>query len=296
MSFTGFKSLVIFSLLLKSPKSFKEVREYMLNQPYIREQISIDTFRVYLTSLKRAGCKIERVRDKEEKVSKYKIVSNPFELSFSNEQLNSIAKTYKALAKTIDIHELLLLEKFLRNVAKYNKDTQTFMDKTTVFKDINPDWVQWLVQCADKKQQIIIEYNSPNSGVKLIEILTDKVGYVNNKFYLYGTGFEYKQYGSFLINRIVDIKAIKFRQEPIEDVKEITVGFEVRNNRNIELDKNERLLGVKGGTALIEISSSNIFSIGQRLLSFGPDCKILYPEDFRQEFISVLQEMRDGYE
>ena len=56
ISFTGFKALIIFSLLLESPKSYDEIIDYFANHDYIKETISIDTIRVYLNSLKRIGC------------------------------------------------------------------------------------------------------------------------------------------------------------------------------------------------------------------------------------------------
>ena len=37
MSFTAFKSMIIFSLLLDSPKSYKEIQEYLKNHEYIKE-------------------------------------------------------------------------------------------------------------------------------------------------------------------------------------------------------------------------------------------------------------------
>ena len=64
MSFTGFKSLLLFTILCESPKSYSEVCDYFKKHPYIKEEMSADTFRVYLTSLRRCGCEIEVKRMK----------------------------------------------------------------------------------------------------------------------------------------------------------------------------------------------------------------------------------------
>ncbi|MDR1167334.1 MAG: WYL domain-containing protein [Heliobacteriaceae bacterium] len=289
MSFTGFKSLVLFALLIESPKSYKEIGDYMINQPYLRENISVDTLRVYLNSLKRIGCEIKRI--KEGSISKYSIVSNPFELNVTAKQTDSIAKIYKTLAKTLDIHELLLAEKFIKKISSYIKNPY-FAEKVLILRD--PEFVSRLAECAGR--QIIIEYNSPNSGLKLIEILVDKVGYANNKLYLYGTSLEHKQYGSFSADRIQDVKEIKSRKTIRTDAEVITVGFELAcEPDSADLDAQTKVLGVENNKTLIEITSSNHFDIMQRLLSFGPDCKILYPQSFRQEFVSILQEMKTGY-
>ena len=58
MSFTGFKSIIIFSLLLEGPKSYQELRTAIENHEYLHESVSIDTLRIYLNSLRKIGCKI----------------------------------------------------------------------------------------------------------------------------------------------------------------------------------------------------------------------------------------------
>ena len=77
MSFTAFKALVLFAELAQSPKSYKEICDIFYNHPYLREQISIDTLRVYINSLKRLGCEVKRVKG-EDKESRYVITKHPF--------------------------------------------------------------------------------------------------------------------------------------------------------------------------------------------------------------------------
>ena len=59
MSFTAFKSILLFSLLVDGPKSYEEIQEYMANHEYLHEKISIDTLRIYFNSLREIGCKME---------------------------------------------------------------------------------------------------------------------------------------------------------------------------------------------------------------------------------------------
>lgn len=33
----------------------------------------------------------------------------------------------------------------------------------------------------------------------------------------------------------------------------------------------------------------------QRIMSLSPNCKILYPQDFKKEFIENLTKMKEGY-
>lgn len=60
ISFTGFKALLLYGFLLDSPKSYDEICEHFLANKHLKEKISIDTLRVYITSLKRSGCEVKR--------------------------------------------------------------------------------------------------------------------------------------------------------------------------------------------------------------------------------------------
>ena len=92
MSFTGFKSIYIFSLLLEGPKSYKQLQKAIEEHEYLKETISIDAIRIYINSLKKIGCNIESVKKNRENF--YYISSHPFELKISDEQAKSILKIY----------------------------------------------------------------------------------------------------------------------------------------------------------------------------------------------------------
>ena len=65
MSFTGFKSIIIFSLLLEGPKSYQELRTAIENHEYLHESVSIDTLRIYLNSLRKSVVKSLNIQKTE---------------------------------------------------------------------------------------------------------------------------------------------------------------------------------------------------------------------------------------
>lgn len=297
MSFTGYKALLLFSLLAESPKSYDEICNYFFNHPYLREKISIDTLRVYINSLKRIGCEVKRFRG-EDKISRYVITAHPFELKMSEEEMQSVIKTYKSLVKNINVNELLSLEKFFEKIGKYIKSDKFINEIKNIspLKDINREILEELLDCCEKKNQIVIEYNSPNSGIKAIEILTDNIDISNGKVYLYGTGFEYMEYGIFLVSRIKGIKEIKLNKTIPENLKTICITYELTcNPENLSLDRNEKLIKSDTNKATIELTTSNEFLAKQKFLEYGPTCKIISPENFRNDFITLLNNMKAGY-
>ena len=296
MSFTGFKSLLVFSLLLESPKSYLEIKEYFENNEFIKEAISVDTLRVYLTSLRMAGCEI--IRAKKTEGSRYRMVSHPFEISLNSDQIKSITKVYKALSKNIKLEELILLDRFLYKLAKQlrNNDLQLAVESVSPLSGVNTELLEELLKCAAAKRQITIEYNSPRSGAKPFEIVTDKVAFNNNKLYLYGTGLEYNQYTYLPVSRIRKIIEIKLRNEDIIPPEEMTIGFEVKTKQSeFKLEDDEKIAEIKDNSIIVELKTSNPFIAKQRVLSLGCSCKVLYPETFRDEIVKMLKSMKEGY-
>ncbi len=295
MSFTAFKALLLFRELTESPKSYDEICEVFANQPYLHEIISIDTLRVYINSLKRLGCEVKRVRG-EDKISRYVITSHPFELKYTPEQLQAALKVFKTIVKNIDIDELVALEELFEKIGIYikNDDFINEAKKISLLKDIDKKILKILIECCENKNQIIITYASPNSGTKKLELIADKIKIENNKIYLCGFGFEYMQYGTFLVSRIKKIDEIKLENNIPDGLEKIKVVYELYKP-SAELESYERILEKDDKKIVIEAEVSNMFLFRQKLLALGASCKIISPDDFRNEFISLLKDMKAGY-
>jgi predicted DNA-binding transcriptional regulator YafY len=248
-----------------------------------------------MNSLKHIGCEIKRIKG-EDKISRYIITSHPFELKISEEQKLSLLKVYKILVKTMDIQDVLYLDNFFKKIGKYIKNDEFISElkKYSPLKNIDEKIVTDLLDCCEKKYQLVIRYNSPNSGEKNIKILPDKIDIQNGKIYLCGIGFEYNQYCIFPISRIKEICEIKIESSNTLELPQLKIIYEI-NSSKPELESNEKLISSENCKSKIEITTSNKFQIKQKLLSLGADCKILEPADFRDEFIALLNDMKAGY-
>ena len=175
MSFTGFKSIIIFSLLLEGPKSYQELRTAIENHEYLHESVSIDTLRIYLNSLRKIGCKISKYT--KGGITRYSIDSHPFELKITKEQAQSIIKVFKAIYQSIDISDLLSLQKFFDKFSNFitNEDLKIKLKNISPLHNINPEIIQDLMTYSGSNTEIIIYYNSLTSGKKNINIIVDKL-------------------------------------------------------------------------------------------------------------------------
>lgn len=296
MSFTGFKSIIIFSLLLEGPKSYQELRAAIENHEYLHESVSIDTLRIYLNSLRKIGCKISKYT--KDGITRYSIDSHPFELKITKEQAQSIIKVFKAIYQSIDISDLLSLQKFFDKFSNFitNEDLKIKLKNISPLHNINPEIIQDLMTYSGSNTEIIIYYNSLTSGKKNINIIVDKLEVSNGKLYLYGISSEHKNYSSFLVSRIIKITGINLKKSDLK-IPVYQIGYEVRTipNEKFELENNEKIINKNSEKIHVEITSPNKFGIMQRIMSLSPNCKILYPQDFKKEFIDNLTKMKEGY-
>lgn len=296
MSFTAFKTLMIFSLLLDAPRSYEDIINYFETHDFINEKISIDTIRVYLNSLKRAGGIITKTKRTEG--SKFVLVSHPFELTITDEQIKSLTKVYKMITKTAHISELILLEKFLRNIEVNvsNDEFTNTLNKISILSGLDVKLLEDLQICCQRKNQIVITYNSPHSGRKRLEIICDKLGLENGKLYLYGTSVDYEQSSYLLVKRIIEIDEIKLQKSENINIAEIVVKYEVSADYpELQLKDYEKLISTDEHKTYIEAKHSNKFVLMQRILSLGRVCTVIEPKNFRAEVVNTLKQMRARY-
>ena len=286
MSFTGFKSLLIFSSLLEAPKSYKELRDILKNNEYLHEEVSTDTIRIYLNSLREIGCNIEKIT--ENRVAKYYITNHPLKLKFSDNQIKSIIKAYKAISKSIQVSDLISIQKFFCKISDYveNEELKTKLCNISPIKNISPELIEQLISYTSMNCEVVLKYNSAQSGHKNIVVVPDKIHINNGKLYLSGYNGEHKNYSSFLVSKIIEIVDVNYNNKSIMP-EFIKVGYEYKKDGENELQllDCEQIIEQDNDKYLIEISSKNKFEIIQRILSHGTQCTVIYPQDFRQEII-----------
>lgn len=296
MSFSGFKGMYIFSLLIDGPKTYNDIKNAIESHEYLRETISIDTIRIYFNSLKKLGCTIKRINKNHK--SYYYIESHPFELKIDDKQVNSIVKIYKAISKSIDFSDYIALTKFFQKISPYisNEDLKNKLHNLSPLSSIDQKLIEDLKKCVANNNEITILYNSPNSGLKNIDIISDKLHIDSGKLYFAGYNSEHGNYSNFLVSRIIKIVSINLNKSKLKipDYK-VVYEFKKIDNTSFELVPGEKIIEETGDKVIIEYTSKNKFLITQRILSHTTNCKIISPQSFKEEVISCLKQMKEGY-
>ena len=294
MSFTGFKSLLLFSILYRKPSTYNEIKEIFDNQKYLKETISKDTLRVYINSLEMMGCKI--IKQKKSEGGKYVLVKQPFELNIKNEYVKTLLKIYKNIINNIEIEDLLLLTKFFDKIADgiADEELKNQLLNISPITKINKDILKFLIVACRKNEEITIKYNSPSLGIKNIDVLAKNLKLNRGRIYLCGTSIAYNNDTTFMVSKIVDMPVVKIKKtEKHNEVIKVLCEF---FNKNIILNENETIIEEKNSSRVVEISSKNLFYTKQRILALNSDCKVLAPKYFKDEIISTLKKMRNNYE
>ena len=205
MSFTGFKSMLIFSELVKEPKSYDQLQDVIAKNEILRENLSVDALRVYINSLKAVGCDIQKVNVDGQK--KYSIVSHPYMLKFSDEQIQSIIKVFKIVSQNIEVNDLLLLRNFFSKIAPYIENSELKEKLSGLYPLNNID------------ENLIKNNNDSMSSVVLLNACEKFTSLTENDEYLYDESKEVKE-DVYAINKLLELVPYNAEELADEELKE----------------------------------------------------------------------------
>lgn len=296
MAFSGFKGLLIFSMLVEKPCTYKDIIDAIKNNKYLNEDITNDTVRIYINSLRKIGCDIRS--EKVGRFVKYYLVNTPFELKITEEQIEALIKVYKAISKSIDLSDFLILKGFFDKIFQFitNDELKNIFYSISPLSNLDEKLVNDLWNYAKNNTAITILYNSKASGKdKLIDILVNKMYISNNKLYISGINSQYKNYSSFLVSKIKKIESINISCDKLK-VPLLVVQYKIlKDNLDFEPLDYEKIISETENKLVIEAVTENKFELMQRILFFASKCKVLAPDSFRKDIISCLKRMKEGY-
>ena len=293
ITFTGYKTLLIFQILLEEPKTLEEIKEKLYQNDLINDTISDDTIRNYIKSLRTLGCKISKASKSNE--HKFIMCRHPLELNLTKSQLNVLKKISKIIKENEDVKELENFENFVLKLISVIKcqDTINFLNGLLTVNKINRDIYNALIKCCKNKLTAKFLYKSGLINQEL-SFYCDKIFLKSEKLYLAGYNMRYKNYSSLLINRINSIIDVTSEDKPYE-LTENDIICEIYNP-NYETEENEIILNTYSDKVVIKMLCKDEFRTVQKILSMGCECKILKPENFKNKIKNKLLEMRSLYE
>ena len=126
------------------------------------------------------------------------------------------------------------------------------------------------------------------------EVIAQEIVIQNDKLYLRCVDKNSKEGLSLNIKRIRQILARKDGQEGIS-AEPTVIKFLLKDFDITGLDNNEEILEVTDKGYIIEGRYHNEFIATQRILSFGANCIVVEPSDFKTKIIELIKKMREVY-
>ncbi len=295
---TGYRMLKILKLLIEKPCSTYEINEAFLEDIHLKKTVSDDMICLYVNSLRKIGCDISR----PSKTNSFCYVLNTHSFLFKITKQNSktIEVILRSLVKNNDWRLLLDVCEFFQEIKELcSKDSDfDFLRVVSVFMKMDFDLIKKLNYFCEKEKFVVLDYQSPNSGLKEISLVAKYLSLENSRLYLWGHSFELDELQYLRVDRIKNIKVISLKEVDIQQKDFPVSKYKLINQdvKNFFADENQKVLEISDSEILIEEPIKNRFLFVQKILSYGEDCVVLEPIELREEIISVIKGVLSFYE
>ena len=295
VSLTGMRAIVLLGLLIVKPRSLEEIRKAFIDLNIMEESHSDDILRIDLNTLKIMGCEISRSAPKTN--FKYVLTKHPFELKISNDEIDILKKIYNRIKNNADIPLLIeyheLFEKFATFV--FDEQTKEALLGISILKYYETTFIKDLLLDCKQKRVLTLVYKKPTANEEETkEIVTQELVLKNDKIYLHAYDLDKKDSIVLNLKRIVKILTRKLQKGDIE-TKTTKVLFRLKGLETDRLDAEEVIVEKEENSLIIEGSYYNDFIATQRILSFGSDCTVIEPVEFKNNIVEKIKGMRNTY-
>ena len=294
ISLTGARLIVILGALMTAPRDLQDLNSLISECGLVDKNYSNDTIRIALSTLKAAGCDISRPCKATN--FKYKLLSHPFTLNITDEEINALKTLYANMTRGADYKLAVKFEELFNTLSGhvFNEKTSAELRSITSFCKIDKDVYDRILAEDGKNNILTITYATPVKKLGTKKFIFGRIFLKSNKLYVEGIDTEKKNTVCYNMTRIREI--INIEQGHNEYKPEVyKLKYLLKNPDNHTLPQEAKVHKGQKNQAEVEIEFTSKFFAVQHILSLGADCTILEPEDIKNEVISKLMELRKVY-
>lgn len=301
---TGYRALFILLKLIESPKTREELHDCFLQDSLLKKDCSKDTITYTVNALRVSGCIISRPSQRIK--NKYILKYHPYSANLPATSITALQEFRKSIVTLGDWKLLFQLNDLYAKFAEFTTDEEAknILIYNHPFAKINIGIVNELIVCINFNKLVNITYNSPKNGEEAFDIIPECITFENEKLYVWGYCYKHDQVSYLRIDRITRINFVNFYgcEEEKERLSQQSFDIEyklkgysalmfIENRFETILERDER----KEYSLHVKAQVKNKFNYIQRILSFGPDCKIISPQSFTKEIIKKLTNLKTEY-
>lgn len=294
ISSTGARALLVLVALLVGPKTFEEIKEFLVDCGFTNNQYSIDTARMDLNTLKAIGCEVGKALKTND--YKYSLISHPFKVKILPAEVFFLREAYKSICKVCSPETLLQYHKLFNKLAEVagSEEIREELLGISLFKGMDLNIIKDLVADEKHHNKIQIVYSVTKQKDVVYDITLERLGLRSNKLYAFCYNHTLRKRTLLRVSKIRQILC-KFFDKSSEFGLDTHVKFKLTRSYLYPLEPNESVVETKDDTLIVEGRYYNDFLAIQRMLSFGQDCVVVEPIEMKERIIEKLLEMKELY-
>ena len=297
ISLTTYRALFIAKLLSVKAQSYEEIMKAFANDNFLSSSCHKDTISNSINSLRLVGFEIEKPKPSNN--FKFSLISHPFKFDITQNQAETLNLIRNSLYYQNNYKIIFDINEIYDHIMKLSNSSEhfDFIEHSNYLRNIDKNILNQCLKLSKEKANAILIYNSPINGQETLKIKAEKVVFENNRLYLWLYSYKY-QAPSYL--RIDKISQIKKENEDENSNVTLTnfVEYELCGNaaKNFIPKNEEIILSQENNKIKVKANVINKFNFYQRIISFATECKILHPENIKNDFIAHLNDIIGEYD
>lgn len=288
---TAFRILEILKYLLKENLSKSDLIKKLSNQEKMSNVYSFEAFIKYFNTMNYVGLNIEKDKNfyrlkkalygiklkKEEKDLLLEIIENLHLLN--NDRSEDVIKdVFIKLVKYIDDENFD--EELVKKIFEKSKEKSAL--------SLNNNLIASLKQIINDNPQVKLEYLSKNKSVNALVVELKEIKEKNNNVFIKCFVPSIGRNKNICVESIISISNIP-SQKKLNSMKQAVI-FEVygRLSALYKLKPSEKVINFQKNCLTISNLEEDRDILMRRLLKYGENCKIIGPEDFKEEFLLMV--------
>ncbi|MCR5261217.1 MAG: WYL domain-containing protein [Candidatus Gastranaerophilales bacterium] len=297
INITAYRAIKILKMLMEKPCSVNELIDSLQQDSITEKSVSDDTLRLTINSLKSVGCEIARPVPTNN--YKYVLISHPFKYHISKAQARILLKIRQGFLQANDWKKVIEINNFYDKIADFFDDEEIkdlLCYKKPFFK-INPTVLELLTKEKVLKKEIVFTYNVSSKKTDIVNITAENIFCERGKLYIMGWYPKRNTYSYFNAEKITEIHSVKpIANEQEKPTQKVIYRLNKYAVPYFFKSDDETILMQNSKGCIVEAEVKSEFKIIQRILSFGSDCDVIEPDDFKQKIADKLRKIRARYE
>lgn len=284
------------------PRTRDDLIELFQNDRIINKKLSPDTITNTINALKAAGCVIGKSNFRTD--YRYVLHEHPFSVNILETQVRYLQDLRMNIITFGDWQLIEAVNVLYEKISKLVKDDdlKREMKENHPFKDINKKVLYDLIRFSKVKKTVDVRYRSSKNGEESFGFIPDFIQFENEKLYIWGYSYKYQNIGYLRVDKIDSVHVIDFHdnshilEEYYKKIPKVRYSLKGHSCYLFQEDRLQKVVRKTKNHLLIEATIYSEFNFMQCILSYGADCKIISPVEFKDKFIETVKKIRANYE